>query len=110
MTRYKQLLRGADIVGIQEAHGHAGDLATLTREAPSHTHFGSFSPSPAAGGVLLSLRNEFVAGINTFEELVLSPGWCLALRCTGTRIAVQFICIHIEPALAYAGRHHIMLD
>jgi endonuclease/exonuclease/phosphatase family metal-dependent hydrolase len=110
MTRYKQLLRGADIVGIQEAHGHAGDLDTLVREAPSHTHFGSFTTSPAAGGVLLSLRNEFVDSINTFEELVLSPGWCLALRCTGTTIAVQFICIHIEPALAFASKLKLLAD
>jgi exonuclease III len=110
MTRFMTLLRSSDVVCIQEAHGHPGDLNTLVREAPSHTHFGSFAPSQAAGGVLISLRNEFVDKINTFEEVVLSPGWCLALRCSGPQVAVQIICVHIEPALTFADKTKLLTD
>jgi endonuclease/exonuclease/phosphatase family metal-dependent hydrolase len=110
MSRYRNLLRHADVVCIQEAHGHPGDLVTLAREAPSHVHFGTFTPSQAAGGILISLSTVLVEGINQFEEIVLAPGWCLALRCTGPQLAIQFINIHIEPALPHSGKVKLFAD
>jgi endonuclease/exonuclease/phosphatase family metal-dependent hydrolase len=110
MARYRHLLRHADVVCIQEAHGQPGDLDTLAREAPSHVHFGTFSTSQAAGGLLISLSNEFVCGVNHFEEIVLAPGWCLALRCSGPQRAIQFINIHIEPALSHLAKSKLLAD
>jgi exonuclease III len=110
MHRFQQLLHGADVVCIQEAHGHPGDIGTLDREAHSHMHFGSFSASPAAGGVLISVSNSFAEGVDTFEELVLSPGWCLALRCSGRDLAIQYINIHLEPAASYTYKVKLFRD
>ena len=104
MSRFQQLLSSSDITFIQEAHGQPGDAVTLIREAPNHLHFASFAPSQAAGGVIISLSNAFAADFTSFEEVVLAPGWCYALRCLGLGVALQFINIHIEPALSYTNK------
>jgi endonuclease/exonuclease/phosphatase family metal-dependent hydrolase len=108
MARYQQLLRGADIVFIQEAHGQPGDAVTLAREAASHMHYASFAPSPAAGGVIISISNAFAAAFTSFEEDVLAPGWCFALRCRGPGVATQFINIHVEPALNFSDKVRLL--
>jgi hypothetical protein len=93
-----------------KTHGHPGDIGTLDREAPSHTHFGSFTSSPAAGGVIISISNEFASGINTFIENVIAPGWCLALRCSGPGLAVQIINLHLEPAATHEVKVKLFRD
>ena len=110
LSRIHQLLRGADILCTQEAHGHDGDLSTLDREAPSHRHLGSFAPSAAAGGVLISIRNSLAERANSFEPVVLAPGWCLALRCIGPSLADQYINLHLEPALSFAAKISLLED
>jgi hypothetical protein len=50
----------------------------------------------------------FAAGINTFEEHVIAPGWCLALRCRGPQFSAQYINLHLEPALSHADKVKLM--
>ncbi len=91
-----------------KAHGHDGGLIILDRQAPSHRHFGSFSPNPAAGCVLIALGCPFAEQFVICVTTVISPGWCLALRCYGTTSNIQIINLHLEPALALTSKMDLL--
>ena len=106
--RVQGLIRRASVVGVQESHGGPGDLSTLDRECPSHMHWGSFGSKPAIGGVLVSISMEFAENFNSFQEIVLSVGRCLVIRCVGPGAALQIINLHLEPSLSFDDKSALL--
>jgi exonuclease III len=103
MNRFLKLL-SHDVVCAQEAHGSLADLTTLDAEGPSHTHWGSFHAKASAGGVTISIQNEFLDQFNEITVHDLSAGRCLGLALTGPKSSMLIVCLHLNPAATVAAK------
>jgi exonuclease III len=97
MGRFLKLL-SHDVVCGQEAHGTPADLTTLDAEAPSHTHWGSFHAKSSTGGVLISIKTEFLQQFNEITIHDLAAGRCLGLALRGPSSSLLVVCLHLNPA------------
>ena len=98
-ARVRSLAQLADIICLQEVHGHAGDLASLDGELPEFKHGGSFCASPASGGVTVSIRKSLTDRCGAIETSVLADGRCLCVRLQGVDFAISVISAHVDPAM-----------
>jgi hypothetical protein len=73
-------------------------------------HFGAFGAKSAIGGITLSISHSFADHFNSFEEIVLSKGRCLCLRCLGPGVAILIVNLHLDPALGHDAKTKLLRD
>lgn len=101
---FSALMGEAGIV-VAEAHGHAGDLATIRAEHPRSYVAGSFMQHAGAGGIFVVVHERVTRATTApVSFAVLDPGRTVQLRLTFGDASLRLIFVHLNPSLSLGLR------
>ena len=101
MHQWRKLVEWHDLVAIQETHGNDMDILMIDREAPTHLHYLSTIGECYAGGVLTSIRKDFLR--DNFESIfsyTVVEGRILRVRADAAKGNLDIFSVHIDPNLS----------
>ena len=101
MQQWRKLVEWHDLVAIQETHGNDMDILTMDREAPTHLHYISTIDERYAGGVLTSVKKDFIR--DNFESIfsyTVVEGRILRVRADGASGNLDIFNVHLDPNLS----------
>lgn len=99
--RYERLaflLKGHDILCLQETHGYVDDLDSLRRGFPNFIFMGTFLASGIGGGSVICIRKGTAAAFSSAEFSVVQVGRICALSLYSPSFSLHVVCVHIDPA------------
>jgi endonuclease/exonuclease/phosphatase family metal-dependent hydrolase len=98
-VKYLQdILAKVDILALQEVHGGREDMHEVFKLCPGWLSYCSPCPSPGAGGVALLVHRRLLPHTHDIMHRIILPGRALQVRLHLDTVAINLLCIHVEPA------------
>ena len=104
-----KLVQRADVIVLQETHGHDADLDSVRRRYPTHAAWGSFCASSGSGGLVFLIALRFLRNYGDEVDVmrnarldVIEAGRVAVLRVpsTTTIAPIDVVGVHLEPSVS----------